>query len=882
MSAAFQQCFSNLPEATLLVSAQGRILEANSAAVEMLRIGVPLKGNVLSELVLDAPEKTSRYLEVCRRTRDLSPGSLTFKNGKPDGIACRVEGALFEATPEGGLLILRLSSKGEATRAFRTLNERIDALNREVTERRRTEALLYAQQEWLRATLISIGDAVIATDVNAKITFLNEVAESLTGWTQEEAKGKPIDKIFVITNEETGAPVENPVPKALREGRVVGLANHTNLTAKDGSQVPIDDSAAPIRDVNGNVTGVVLVFRNIAERKQAEKAGQLLRAIVDSSADAIISKNLDGTITSWNKSAERLFGYTAEEMVGKPVTILIPPDRLDEEPKIIERLKESMRVDYIETRRVRKDGTELDISLTISPVLDANGRIIGASKIARDITERKRIEKHLHDSERQLRSMVDSIDQLAWMANAEGWIYWYNKRWYEYTGATPAEMEGWGWQSVHDPKILPEVMEKWSESIRTGQPFDMIFPLKGADGVFRPFLTRINPVSDHDGNVWKWFGTNTDIDALSRAEATARESEERFRALADNIPQLAWIADAGTDGQVHWFNENWFRYTGTTLEEMRGSGWHTVHHPDHAERVIQNFAHHVQANLDWEDTFPLRGQDGNYRWFLSRMKCIRDESGQVARIFGTNTDITEQRAMELELRRANQDLESFAYSASHDLQEPLRMIAIYSQMLVNGYKDKLEGEAEMYVRMITDGTRRMRELLADLLAYTAVDAQATDDTETIDLNLIFEEVIKNSKVAIEESAAMVSSDPLPIICGHRAHFVQLFQNLISNGIKYRSKRSPRIHVSAEQQNGSWRFAVTDNGMGIAPEHHEKIFGVFKRLHGKTIPGTGIGLAICQRVVERYQGRLWVESESDKGATFFFTVPIGSEVRKVSA
>src|ERR1700679_1477149 len=226
MSAAFQQCFSILPEATLLVSAHGRILEANPAA-ERLRLGASLKGSLLCGLVLDPPGKVNRYLELCCRTRDLIPGSLTFKNRDPEGIACRVEGALFESAPDGGGLILRIFSKGEATRAFRTLNERIDALNREVMQRKRTETMLYAQQEWLRGTLLSIGDAVIATDSNGNVTLLNGVAELLTGWTQKEATGKPLDEIFVISNEETGEMAQSPASRVLREGKTVGLANHT-------------------------------------------------------------------------------------------------------------------------------------------------------------------------------------------------------------------------------------------------------------------------------------------------------------------------------------------------------------------------------------------------------------------------------------------------------------------------------------------------------------------------------------------------------------------------------------------------------------------------------------------------------------------------------
>ncbi len=245
------------------------------------------------------------------------------------------------------------------------------------------------QREQLRVTLASIGDAVIVTDMNGAVTFMNPVAVVLTGWEPQEAVGRPLEQVFRIVNEETRRPVESPVAKVLREGVVVGLANHTVLIARDGREVPIDDSGAPIRGEGGAVAGVVLVFRDVTEARRAVEARLRLAAIVESSDDAIISKNLDGIITSWNKGAERLYGYTAEEIVGKPLSLLVPPDHPDELPEIMERIRRGERVEHFETQRVRKDGSRVDVSLTVSPLTDAEGKVVGASKIARDITARK-------------------------------------------------------------------------------------------------------------------------------------------------------------------------------------------------------------------------------------------------------------------------------------------------------------------------------------------------------------------------------------------------------------------------------------------------------------------------------------------------------------
>ncbi len=200
------------------------------------------------------------------------------------------------------------------------------------------------------------------------------------------------------------------------------------------------------------------------------------------------------------------------------------------------------------------------------------------------------------------------------------------------------------------------------------------------------------------------------------------------------------------------------------------------------------------------------------------------------------------------------------------------MITSYSQLLLKGYRDELDGEAATCVQFITEGSKRMRALLADLLAYTQVGGDGQEVTGAVDLNHVFQTALKNLQTAIDESGAVIECDTLPEIAGYEPHFVQLFQNLISNSVKYRSECAPRIQVSAKRQEGRWCIAIQDNGIGIAPEYRQRIFGVFKRLHGNSIPGTGIGLAICKRVVDRYGGQIWVESEVNRGATFYFTVP----------
>jgi PAS domain S-box-containing protein len=243
------------------------------------------------------------------------------------------------------------------------------------TEPGHAAELARAQNEWLRGTLASIGDAVITTDAAGVVTFMNAVAEALTGWPQAEAIGRQLGEVFQIVEEASRAPAESPAGRVLREGVVVGLANHTLLLSRRGPAVPIDDSGAPIRDNEGHIIGVVLIFRDITERRRAELAQLRLAAIVESSDDAIISKDLSGTVLSWNMGAEQIYGYTSAEMQGRSIGTIFPPDRLDELSRILERLKRGEHIDHYETVRVRKDGQHIHISLTISPIKDSSGAI---------------------------------------------------------------------------------------------------------------------------------------------------------------------------------------------------------------------------------------------------------------------------------------------------------------------------------------------------------------------------------------------------------------------------------------------------------------------------------------------------------------------------
>jgi PAS domain S-box-containing protein len=224
------------------------------------------------------------------------------------------------------------------------------------------------------------------------------------------------------------------------------------------------------------------------------------------------------------------------------------------------------------------------------------------------------------------------------------------------------------------------------------------------------------------------------------------------------------------------------------------------------------------------------------------------------------------------LRQSNDDLNQFAFAASHDLQEPLRMVALYSQLLQRKYTGQLDGEADQFISFMVDGAKRMEMLLKDLLAFSQAGSDSEGPPSAVDCGQVIQRVLLNLQASIEQSGARVRWDPLPTVQAHEIRLLQLLQNLVGNAIKYRGPESPRIHIAAQRRESDWMFSVQDNGIGIEPQYAQQVFGIFKRLHGHDYPGTGIGLAICQRIVERYGGRIWVESKLGEGSLFCFTLP----------
>ena len=385
------------------------------------------------------------------------------------------------------------------------------------------------QKDFLASTLASIGEAVIVTDVQGRITLLNGEAERLTGWNSPEAVGRPLSEVFRIIHEHTRHPVEDPVQRVLRLGKVTGLSNHTILIAKDGREIPIGDSGAPVKKGDEPVQGAVLVFRDVTLQRQVQQARERLAAIVEFSEDAILSKNLDGTIQTWNAGAERMFGYTAEEAVGKPITLLLPPERADEETQITEGLRRGQSLEHLETVRLTKDGRRLDVSVSVSPLKDEGGQVIGASKIVRDITERLQAQKALQQSEADL-SRAQKLGRIgSWRLDVRANRLHWSDEVYRIFGLPKEQALTYeSFLAVVHPEDREAVDQSWQAALQ-GRSYDIEHRIV-VEGVVKWVCERAELEFDPEGTLQGGFGTVQDVTQLKQAERVLREREERRRA----------------------------------------------------------------------------------------------------------------------------------------------------------------------------------------------------------------------------------------------------------------------------------------------------------------------------------------------------------------
>jgi PAS domain S-box-containing protein len=622
--------------------------------------------------------------------------------------------------------------------------------------------------------------AIYTCDAKGYILNYNKAAADL--WGREPIIGKELWCGFLKVYNMDGTPMqlnEGPMAIALKEGKEIQDVEIV-IERPDGQIRHVMPHPKPFFNAAGKVIGAVNMLIDITERKNIEERNGHFAAIIQSSDDAIISKTLDGIITSWNHSAERIFGYTSQEMIGAHITKIVPNDRLDEEPKILDRLKKGERIDHFETKRITRDGRLLDISLSISPVKNSKGVIIGASKIARDITVQKRAEQRIRESEEQVRVSEERLRLAVEIAEMGMWDLDLT------TGLTTTSAE-------HRKILGYSKTTQWSKVL---------------------FMQAIHP--------------------------------------ADRPMVEAAFQNALQTGNISY-----------------------------EARIIRN--------------------DKSERWVRVNGTTIYDKKRQPVRILGTVLDITDQKKAkdELEnmvlertselmtsnsaLERSNHELEQFAYIASHDLQEPLRKIQTFADMV----KEHLDDSelTEKYFNKIYASATRMSRLINDVLNYSRL-TKTGEQFVTTDLNKILKDVLSDFELLIEQKAAVINHSDLPAIKGIPLQIHQLFSNLISNSLKF-SEVKPQITITArtisreevhayprlDKDKAYIELVFQDNGIGFEQQHAEQIFIIFQRLNNlRNYSGTGIGLALCKKIVDHHDGMITAKSEPGQGATFTIILP----------
>ena len=615
---------------------------------------------------------------------------------------------------------------------------------------RAAQIAAHHRSETLRVTLHSIGDGVIMTDTRGFVTSLNAVAESLTGWTSTDAIGQPLDAVFRIVNEDTREPVENPATKALREGTVVGLANHTVLIRRDNVEHAIDDSAAPIRDAQGHVSGCVLVFRDVGAQRQRDRertaqlqTARLLSSIIDSSEDAIIRKRLDGTIETWNAGAERLFGYPAAEAIGRHISLVIPPERIDEEEQIIATLKAGRRISHFETERTRADGTRIWVSLTISPIVDETGAVVAASKIVRDVTERVRAE-----AER----------------------------------------------------------EKLVKVLENSQDFIGMCDLQGV-----PFF--VNP---------------------------------------------AGLAMVGLD----------------SLQQAQQTPVAEFFFPEDQDRVIGEFFPRVLRDGQGELDIRFRHfKSGAARWMAYKVLTLTDHTGAPTGFATVSQDVTERKALTDDLIDADRRKNEFLAMLAHELRNPLAPLS----NAVQAIRLRAPGD-EKTVAIATDilerQIRQMSRLVNDLLDASRISRGKIElHRAPIALRPIIEQAIETMRpllTTLEHTLTTTLPEEPLVVDGDAGRLSQVIGNLLSNATKF-TDTGGRITLSLSREGGEAVIRVRDNGIGISPEHLDRLFDMFVQLDTsleRSRDGLGIGLALVKRLVELHGGTIHAHSDGPgRGSEF---------------
>jgi len=750
------------------------------------------------------------------------------------------------------------------------------------SKRRFVEDALRESEERYRVLLDGIRDyAIFMMDPEGRVISWNAGAERIKGYKADQIVGQSFSCFFLPEDIRRGRP-EEVLRITARDGRHQEQAMRVR---KDGSRFLASLTFAALRDPAGSLLGFSEFSHDLSKSKESEAK---YRGLLEAAPDAMVVVNQGGEIVLLNVQAEKQFGYSRDELVGQQVGNIIPEgfaERLiaDGTRSAAEALAQQIGMG-IELSGRRKDGSRFPIEIMLSPLESAEGILVTAA--IRDISVRKAAEEHLRQSEELLRLTVSSVkDYAIFMLDPLGRIATWNEGAEMLKGYRPNEILGRHFSCFYPAEDIksgkPEFELK--EAALTGHIEDTGFRLR-KDG--SRYLADVVITALHDGE-GRLRGFGKIIHDITDRKEAENNLAQMTRELTLKNQLLGSVVEGTTDPIYVRDLENRFLLANSACAGLFGRSVIQVLGTSMRE-LLPNDSYYAVAQSDREvvlagDTRTVEEVaeiDGIVRIFLTTKGPYRDADQKTIGTMGVARDITERKRSEerlvktaRELKRSNDELQQFAYVASHDLQEPLRMVASFTELLAKRYKGRLDSDADEFIDFAVDGCNRMQGLIRDLLAYSRAGAsgKALHRCPSEDA---LNNALVNLRAAIEESGAVVTHDPLPAIWTDDKQLTQVFQNLIGNAVKYRSAEVPCVHISAtKNQSGEWIFSVRDNGLGIDPRYFERIFILFQRLHGQTeFEGTGIGLAICRKIVERLGGRIWVESEAGKGSTFHFALP----------
>ena len=625
------------------------------------------------------------------------------------------------------------------------------------------------------------------------------------------------------------------------------------------------------------VTTMFGIIQDITEHKLAENAlresENRYRIVAETASDAIITIDEDSTIHFVNSSVEDVFGYSPEELVGKDLTILMPDYMRHLHRaglrRYVETGKRHLNWEATELPGLTKSGQEIPLEVSFGEYKE-HGKYFFTG-FARDVSERKKAEQALRRSEEEFRALANSVAQLVWMANPDGWIFWYNQRWYEYTGTTAKQMEGWGWQSVHDPAVLPSVLERWRFSIASGQPFEMTFPLRGRDGVFRPFLTRVTPVRDDAGNITRWFGSNTDISAEMQVKERLEHAlvgSQRLAAIVASSDEA--IISKDLNGVVTSWNTAAERILGFTADEMIGRSILKIIPPElHADesRILATIAR--GEKIEHFETVRLTKSGKRIDVWLT-ISPVRDEGGRIVGAAKILRDITEQKKIAETLQRSEKlaAVGRLAATMAHEINNPLESV---TNLLYLARKDSNIAErTREYLQLADQELDRVAHVARQTLGfYRENSAPVLFKISPVisDLVEVYSYRFRNRDVSIEKDLDDNAEVFAPV-----GEFRQVFSNLLVNAIDALPSNGGRIRIRVQcghDWNGTRRsgvrLTVADTGSGIPPEIMPRIFESFYTT--KKDIGTGLGLWLTRSIVQKYGGRIQVRSRIQAGTVF---------------